>query len=92
MAVANQPLPERIVDRWLESTLTNALRQHDPSVLKVEVDGDAIILVHKREAFTYRAGPNLEALRAAMRWDRTDKHDCGPIDLLPWDEQRENLA
>ncbi len=83
-AVAGDPLPDHIVDQWLETTLKNAMKQHRPRIYAVEVDGDEVIIVHKTEAFRYRAGPQLKALRAAMRWDRTDQWAAdGVIDLLP---------
>jgi hypothetical protein len=91
MTVANTPLPDHIVDQWLETTLANALRDHRPPgmprVHKVEVDGDEVVLVHKKEAFRYRAGPKLMALREAMRWDRAEEIPDGGIDLLAWEEE-----
>jgi hypothetical protein len=92
MAVANDPLPEHIVDQWLETTLTNAMRGHRPRVDAVEVDGDEVILLHKTrgeyEGVSYQAGPKLKALREAMRWDRAvPLPDGAGIDLLAWEEE-----
>jgi hypothetical protein len=96
MAVANDPLPDHIVDRWLETTLTNALRDHHPPhmprVYKVDVDGDEVILVHRREALSYRAGPKLMALRDALRRDRLDDLPDMEVDLLAWGEPDEAAA
>jgi hypothetical protein len=90
MAVANDPLPDHIVDRWLEAALANALRDRRPPgmprVYDVEVDGDEVILVHKTEALRYRAGPKLKAVRAAMQQDRLPSDDELGIDLLPWED------
>src|SRR5262245_7886425 len=70
MAVANEPLPDHIVDQWVASTLRNVLRDHGHKLKSVEVNGDEVILVYKREAVRYRAGPGLKALVAYLRWDR----------------------
>jgi hypothetical protein len=89
VAVVGNALPDRIVDRWLETTL-NAL--HDrrprgmPRVHMVEVDGDAIILVHSKVAFRYRAGPQLRAFRETLRQDRVEEMPEGVCDLLAWEE------
>jgi hypothetical protein len=92
MAVANDPLPEHIVDRWLEATLTNALRGHRPRVYAVEIDEDEVILLHKTEALRFRAGPKLKALRDAMQRDRVEELPDGEVDLLPWEEPDESAA
>jgi hypothetical protein len=92
MAVANDPLPEHIVDQWLEATLTNALRGHRPRIYAVEVDGDEVILVHKTEALRFRAGPKLKALRTALQRDRAEELPDGEVDLLAWEEPDESAA
>jgi hypothetical protein len=96
MAVANDPLPDHIVDDWLKTTLKNALRDHRPPgmprVYAVEVDGDEVILVHKTEAFRYRAGPKLKALRVAMQRDRELGDEGAEIDLLAWEDEEEAAA
>jgi hypothetical protein len=84
-AVAHQPLPDHVVDRWLATTIKNALREQDPSVKKVEVDGDEVILIDKEQALRCRAGPEVMALRDAMRWHRERELGDGIIDLLPWE-------
>jgi hypothetical protein len=91
MAVAHKPLPDHIVDQWLEATLTNALSRHRPRVEAVEVDGDEVILVGKEDGelvgTRYRAGPNLKALREALRWCRENQLPDGSIDLLAWEDE-----
>ena len=83
MDIANDPLPDHIVDRWLEVTLENATEGHRPRVLKVKVDGDEVVVVYKKEALRYRAGPGLKALMAMLRMDRMPEGGAN-IDLLAW--------
>jgi hypothetical protein len=87
MAIANNPLPDHIVDTWLASTIKNCLldNDHRPRVLSVEVDGDEVILVHSKEAVRYRAGPETMALKASLRWGGKEDAAEGKIDLLAWD-------
>jgi hypothetical protein len=85
MAAASAPLPDHVVDSWLEATLTNALESHRPRVHEVKVDGDEIILVHSKEAYRYRAGPKLKAFREALRRDRID--EGFEVDLLAWETE-----
>jgi hypothetical protein len=91
MTVANNPLPDHIVDRWLASTIKSVLQNNDyrPRILKVEVDGDEVILVHSKEAVRYRAGPKTMALKALLRWDREIGDDGATLDLLAWDSGTE---
>ena len=83
MNIAHTPLPDHIVDRWLEVTLENATEGHRPRVLEVKVNGDEVIVVYKKEALRYRAGPGLKALMAMLRMDRMPEGDVN-IDLLAW--------
>jgi hypothetical protein len=95
MAVASDPLPDHIVDWWLAGTIKIALLESDyrPRVLKVEVDGDEVTLVHSREARRYRAGPKTMALRPSLRWDRVEGMDDGvDCDLLAWDAPTDEAA
>jgi hypothetical protein len=86
MAVANSPLPEHIVERWTGTTITNAL-EHQPigkGLKRVEVNGDEVVLIFKKEAVRYRAGPSLKAYMAALRRDQITE---GNIDLLAWEDE-----
>ena len=90
MAVASDPLPEHIVERWTATTLTNAFA-HQPlgkGLVQVDVDGDEVILIYKKgkelEAVSYRAGPGLKAFIASLRRDRPIE---GEIDLLGWESE-----
>jgi hypothetical protein len=86
MAIANNPLPKHIVENWTASLLRNVLK--DPPIgkglVQVEIDGDEVLLVYKREAVSYCAGPGLEAVMAELRRDRIP--DEIHVDLLAWEE------
>jgi hypothetical protein len=88
MAVANNPLPEHIVQNWTETTIKNALADQPRAkgLREVHVDGDEVILVFKKEALRFRAGPDLKALMADLRRDQMPKGD-GSIDLLAWEDE-----
>jgi hypothetical protein len=90
MAVANEPMSDFIVDRWLASTIKNCLLDHRPRILSVEVDGDEVILEFSKEIVSYRAGPGIMALKAWLRWDREGLPDGVTFDLLPWDDDDED--
>jgi hypothetical protein len=85
MAVANQPLPDYIVDKWLAATITNTIKRADPRVRKIEIDGDAVLVFYgDDEACRYRAGKGVLELREAMKWDKVDKLPDSGMELLPW--------
>jgi hypothetical protein len=90
MAVANNSLPEHLVERWAATTLTNALAGSPlgRGLVQVDVNGDEVILIFKRgkksEAVRYRAGPEIKALMAALRRDQIPEGD-GQICLLAWE-------
>jgi hypothetical protein len=88
MAIAHKPLPDHIVDRWLEATLKNAISEQ-MRIDKVEIDGDAVLLIRKDGGQLYRAGPVVKALREHLRWDRHGKDELpdGRIDLLAWEDE-----
>jgi hypothetical protein len=87
MAVANNPLPEHIVERWTETTIKNALADQPRAkgLREVHVDGDEVILVFKKEAMRFRAGPGLKALMAELRRDHIT--DEGSIDLIACEDE-----
>jgi hypothetical protein len=84
-AVAHKPLPDHVVDEWLASTIKNVMRDRNPRIKDVEVDNDEVILFDGKEATLYRAGPELMAMREAMRWHRDKQMGDGTIDLLAWE-------
>jgi hypothetical protein len=89
IAAAAAPLPQEAVKPWAESVLKIALA-HEPAgkgLTKVEVDGEAVLLIYKgrREAVRYRAGPGIRALMAELRRDRLEEAVGTPIDLLAWE-------
>lgn len=88
-ATAHAPLPDHIVERWTEAILTNALKDTPigRGLQEVEISGDEVILVYKREATRYRAGPELKALMAELQQDRIPQDDVGNISLLAWEEE-----
>jgi hypothetical protein len=90
MAVANDPLPDNIADRWLEATLFNALRKTPGfgGMGDVKIDGDAVYVgfPKKREVHKFRAGPGIIELRAILRWDRELTGDAMDLSLLPWED------
>jgi hypothetical protein len=54
--------------------------------VEVHVDGDEVILVYKKEALSYRAGPALKAFMAELRRDQVSEA-VGHIDLLAWEDE-----
>jgi len=72
MVVANDPLPERLVERWTAATIMTALARQPrgKGLVRVEVYADDVTLIYKKDAVRYRAGPGLKALMAALRRDQ----------------------
>jgi hypothetical protein len=87
MAVANNPLPDHIVEQWTETTIKNALADQPigKGLVEVHVDGDEVILVFKKKAMRFRAGPGLKALMAELRRDQVTFE--GSIDLVAWEDE-----
>jgi hypothetical protein len=82
MAIANQPLPEHIVEQWMAAIIMNALKREPlgRKLRQVEVDGDEVALTYTKAVVRCRAGPETKALMAALRRDQVPEEP--KIDLL----------
>src|SRR5262249_40392506 len=80
-----------VAEKFAASILRQALKHH-PEVGKglreVEVDGEAVTLVYKRDAVRYRAGPKMLGWIAELRRDPDpDEIGLGELDLLAWEDR-----
>lgn len=92
MAITHTPLPDHIVEGWVESTLRNVLADNKElgrGLKDVEVNIEKraryeVAFIYTEEVPLYRAGPKLRNLIDAMRGDRLSGLGDGEIDLLAW--------
>jgi hypothetical protein len=83
MEIANAPLPEYIVERWMRAILTNTLKEERPEVKQVDVEGDDVFLLvseNPPECLHYQLGPRAKEFRAKLRMDRPEAFE---FDLVP---------
>jgi len=90
IAIAQDPLPDHVVKKWAETTLRNVIKDQGgqfQGLKRVEINGEEIVLIFRREAVQYRAGPGIKAMIADLRWDRIRPGTIN-LDLLAWENEQ----
>jgi len=90
IAIAQDPLPDHVVKKWAETTLRNVIKDQGgqfQGLKRVEINGEEIVLIFRREAVQYRAGPGIKAMIADLRWDRIRPGTIN-LDVLAWENEQ----